>query len=238
MRMTNKTIKKKRTEERKEDQKVPLTKNEKRHLAIYSALPKYSKIKAMIKEGVLNSEDIEIATPAIVIGAGFDRKQAANLFSLTIGLESHIREVRKIFREQINRARTRMGFSAIQRRYFENRIIFGSNEKRKINAKAAEVANVLKYLNEDQNKRLEYLMAGVDLSKVARRIFDNKDKYEAICQEVATGLQERNQLLILDMFKNSVWNAEAGIDRAEELAKIITRGYRRPYLKKMGKQEE
>ena len=40
------------------------------------------------------------------------------------------------------------------------------------------------------------------------------------------------------MFKNSVWNAEAGIDRAEELAKIITRGYRRPYLKKMGKQEE
>ena len=48
--MTNKTIKKKRTEERKEDQKVPLTKNEKRHLAIYSALPKYSKIKAMIKE--------------------------------------------------------------------------------------------------------------------------------------------------------------------------------------------
>ena len=50
MRMTNKTIKKKRTEEGKEDQKIPLTKNEKRHLAIYSALPKYSKIKAMIKE--------------------------------------------------------------------------------------------------------------------------------------------------------------------------------------------
>ena len=28
------------------------------------------------------------------------------------------------------------------------------------------------------------------------------------------------------------------IDRAEKIAKIITRGYRRPYLKKMGKQEE
>mgnify|MGYP000379092006 CR=1 FL=1 len=148
--MTNKTIKKKRTEEEK---KIPLTKEEKRNRAIFLALPKYSKIKEMILSNELTMKDIEIAIPAICLGAGFDRKQVANLFSLTIGFESHLREVRKIFREQIKRARTRMGFSAIQRRYFENRIIFGFSEKRAKLSIAGEIVKILNHFNNDQNKR-------------------------------------------------------------------------------------
>jgi hypothetical protein len=139
--MTNKTIKKKRTEEEK---KIPLTKEEKRNRAIFLALPKYSKIKEMILANELTMKDIEIAIPAICLGAGFDRKQVANLFSLTIGFESHLREVRKICREQIKRLKTRLKFSANQRRYFENRMIYGLSKDKETIAIATELMNILK----------------------------------------------------------------------------------------------
>ena len=211
-------------------EKIPLTREEKKHLAIYKALPKDSKIKEMIKNGTLTNSDIDIVIPAIIIGAGFDRKQVATLFSLTLGLQSHIREVRKISREQIKRARTRYGMSPIQRRYFENRIIYGYSSKRKTIAEASEVARMLISCSENQNSRLEYLAAGVDQAKLARKIIENKEKYEEICQSVIIELQEKNELHVLDLFRNLYWEAQKGIKSVEDLIKQILKGIKRPYL--------
>lgn len=232
MRMTNKTIKKKRTEEEK---KIPLTKEEKRNRAIFLALPKYSKIKEMILSNELTMKDIEIAIPAICLGAGFDRKQVANLFSLTIGFESHLREVRKICREQIKRLKTRLKFSANQRRYFENRMIYGLSKDKETIAIATELMNILKNYSENQEVRLEYLAAGVDLAKTARSIQDNKKNYESICQKIMDSLQRDNQIDIMFRFKGIYDDAERKIKNVEDLANVIIQGYRRPYLKKMGK---
>lgn len=212
-------------------EKIPLTREEKKHLAIYKALPKDSKIKEMIKNGTLTNSDIDTVIPAIIIGAGFDRKQVANLFSLTLGLQSHIREVRKISREQIKRARTRYGMSPIQRRYFENRIIYGYSSKRKTIAEASEVARMLISCSENQNSRLEYLAAGVDQAKLARKILDNKEKYEEICQSVTIELQEKEEFFILDLFRNLYWEAQKSIKRVEDLTRQITQGIKRPYLR-------
>lgn len=212
-------------------EKIPLTREEKKHLAIYKALPKDSKIKEMIKNGTLTNSDIDIVIPAIIIGAGFDRKQVANLFSLTLGLQSHIREVRKISREQIKRVRTRYGMSPIQRRYFENRIIYGYSSKRKTIAEASEVARMLISCSENQNSRLEYLAAGVDQVKLARKILDNKEKYEEICQSVTIELQEKEEFFILDLFRNLYWEAQKSIKRVEDLTRQITQGIKRPYLR-------
>lgn len=230
--MTNKTIKKKRTEEEK---KIPLTKEEKRNRAIFLALPKYSKIKEMILSNELTMKDIEIAIPAICLGAGFDRKQVANLFSLTIGFESHLREVRKICREQIKRLKTRLKFSANQRRYFENRMIYGLSKDKETIAIATELMNILKNYSENQEVRLEYLAAGVDLAKTARSIQDNKKNYESICQKIMDSLQRDNQIDIMFRFKGIYDDAERKIKNVEDLANVIIQGYRRPYLKKMGK---
>lgn len=236
--MTNKTINKKRTEEGKEEKKLPLTKGEKRNRAIFSALPPYSRIKQMIIEGTLTMHDIEVATPAIVLGSGFDRKQVANLFSLTIGFESHLREVRKIAREQVKRLKTRLKFSANQRRYFENRIIYGLSKEKEVLAEASELISVLKSFSEKQDIRLEYLEAGVDLSKLARNITDDKKNYLKICQKILNKLQKDERIDILRRLRKVIWDAQEAIIKVEDLAKIVTRGYRRPYLKKMGKQEE
>ena len=212
-------------------EKIPLTREEKKHLAIYKALPKDSKIKEMIKNGTLTNSDIDTVIPAIIIGAGFDRKQVANLFSLTLGLQSYIREVRKISREQIKRVRTRYGMSPIQRRYFENRIIYGYSSKRKTIAEASEVARMLISCSENQNSRLEYLAAGVDQVKLARKILDNKEKYEEICQSVTIELQEKEEFFILDLFRNLYWEAQKSIKRVEDLTRQITQGIKRPYLR-------
>ena len=212
-------------------EKIPLTREEKKHLAIYKALPKDSKIKEMIKNGTLTNSDIDIVIPAIIIGAGFDRKQVANLFSLTLGLQSYIREVRKISREQIKRVRTRYGMSPIQRRYFENRIIYGYSSKRKTIAEASEVARMLISCSENQNSRLEYLAAGIDQVKLARKILDNKEKYEEICQSVTIELQEKEEFFILDLFRNLYWEAQKSIKRVEDLTRQITQGIKRPYLR-------
>ena len=236
--MTNKTIKKKRTEEGKEDQKIPLTKEEKRNRAIFLALPKYSKIKEMILANELTMKDIEIAIPAICLGAGFDRKQVANLFSLTIGFESHLREVRKICREQIKRLKTRLKFSANQRRYFENRMIYGLNKEREDIAIATELMNILKNYSENQVVKLEYLTAGVDLAKIARSVQDNKQNYKSICQKIMDGLQRDNQIEIMGRFKGIYDKAEINIKNVEDLAIVIARGYRRPYLKKKGNKHQ
>ena len=227
--MTNKTIKKKRTEEEK---KIPLTKEEKRNRAIFLALPKYSKIKEMILSNELTMKDIEIAIPAICLGAGFDRKQVANLFSLTIGFESHLREVRKICREQIKRLKTRLKFSANQRRYFENRMIYGLSKDKETIAIATELMNILKNYSENQEVRLEYLTAGVDLAKTARSIQDNKKNYESICQKIMDSLQRDNQIDIMFRFKGIYDDAERKIKNVEDLANVIIQGYRRPYLKR------
>jgi hypothetical protein len=184
----------------------------------------------MIKNGTLTNSDIDIVIPAIIIGAGFDRKQVANLFSLTLGLQSYIREVRKISREQIKRVRTRYGMSPIQRRYFENRIIYGYSSKRKIIAEASELARMLISCSENQNSRLEYLAAGIDQAKLARKIIENKEKYEEICQSVIIELQEKNELHVLDLFRNLYWEAQKGIKRVEDLIKQILKGIKRPYL--------
>lgn len=212
-------------------EKIPLTREEKKHLAIYKALPKDSKIKEMIKNGTLTNSDIDTVIPAILIGAGFDRKQVANLFSLTLGLQSYIREVRKISREQIKRVRTRYGMSPIQRRYFENRIIYGYSSKRKTIAEASEVARMLISCSENQNSRLEYLAAGIDQVKLARKILDNKEKYEEICQSVTIELQEKEEFFILDLFRNLYWEAQKSIKRVEDLTRQITQGIKRPYLR-------
>ena len=212
-------------------EKISLTREEKKHLAIYKALPKDSKIKEMIKNGTLTNSDIDTVIPAIIIGAGFDRKQVANLFSLTLGLQSYIREVRKISREQIKRVRTRYGMSPIQRRYFENRIIYGYSSKRKTIAEASEVARMLISCSENQNSRLEYLAAGVDQVKLARKILDNKEKYEEICQSVTIELQEKEEFFILDLFRNLYWDAQKSIKRVEDLTRQITQGIKRPYLR-------
>ncbi len=236
--MTSKPIKKKTTNEEKEVQKEPLTKEEKRNRAIFSALPIYSKIKQMVLEGALTMEDIEIATPTILLGSGFDRKQVANLFSVTIGFESHLREVRKIAREQVKRLKTRLKFSAVQRRYFENRIIYGYSKEKEVLAEASELISVLKSFSEKQETRLEYLEAGVDLSKLARNITDDKKNYLKICQKISDKLQKDGQLDILRRLKKVVMDAQEAIEKVEDLAKVVSRGYRRPYLKALGKKKK
>jgi hypothetical protein len=120
--------------------------------------------------------------------------------------------------------------SPIQRRYFENRIIYGYSSKRKIIAEASELARMLISCSENQNSRLEYLAAGIDQAKLARKIIENKEKYEEICQSVIIELQEKNELHVLDLFRNLYWEAQKGIKRVEDLIKQILKGIKRPYL--------
>ena len=97
------------------------------------------------------------------------------------------------------------------------------------------IMNILKNYSENQEVRLEYLAAGVDLAKTARSIQDNKKNYESICQKIMDGLQRDNQIDIMFRFKGIYDDAERKIKNVEDLANVIIQGYRRPYLKKMGK---
>ena len=134
--------------------------------------------------------------------------------------------------------KTRLKFSAVQRRYFENRIIYGYSKEKEVLAEASELISVLKSFSEKQEIRLEYLEAGVDLSKLARNITDDKKNYLKICQKISDNLQKDGQLDILRRLKKVVMDAQEAIEKVEDLAKVVSRGYRRPYLKALGKKKK
>lgn len=210
--------------------KTWLTAAQKRDRAILVALPRNSKLKELLLDKKITFEELERDIPAIIVGASFDRKHAANMFSLAISMESYFREVKKISREQYRRYKIRKSYSANLRRYFEDRIIFGWSKKRETFAIATEIVNILKSINSDQVRRLEYLAGGLELGKIIRSIGDRKLEHEIICQKIMQKLEDEDNQEIMIRFKGIIWKSERSVENVNKLANTISKGYKRPYL--------
>ena len=51
-------------------------------------------------------------------------------------------------------------------------------------------------------------------------------------------MQKDGQSDILRRLKKVVMDAQEAIEKVEDLAKVVSRGYRRPYLKALGKKKK
>ena len=61
---------------------------------------------------------------------------------------------------------------------------------------------------------------------------------EATEVKISDKLQKDGQLDILRRLKKVVMDAQEAIEKVEDLAKVVSRGYRRPYLKALGKKKK
>lgn len=207
-----------------------LTAAQKRDRAILVALPRNSKLKELLFDKKITFEELARDIPAIMVGASFDRKLTVNMFSITIGLQSHLREVKKITREQLKRYKTRKNYSANQRRYLENRIVFGWSKQKEELTIASEIINILKAFNSNQVIRVEFEAGGINLGTIIRSISDKKEDCTAICEKVLYKLQAEGEQELMSRFKGVVSKAENELKNINGLVNVILKGGRRPYL--------
>lgn len=210
------------------DESLSISDEEKTIRMLMKLIPKKNKVFELIKNNKLSVKDIRDLTVAFSTVGAFHRKIIANSVLVAICLKTREREIKQISRELMRRHKTRKRYSANQRAYFENLLVFGWGEAKEKGYIRREIVSVIKEELLIKENILYFEENGLNISTLLTKLKRRNTDYEEVFNEYRNNLkypeQMRNKLI------NMKEKARERIRAVSDEINRIKRGYQRPYI--------
>lgn len=208
-----------------------LSLKEKRTRILLRMIPKKNKFLKILKDGGISEKELNELFLAFSIASSVERKFLANGVLVNIALRTRDREIEQCASELVKRFKTRKRYTSVQRKYFEDCLIFGWSEEKESRFISREIIGFLQKYNELPSKKSLFTQSNIDIQSLIYKIRRKGTNSVEIISNLVDGNTISSELSILlhKMKTKSISNIR---NISQEIMRIA-KGQSRPYLPRM-----